>query len=88
MESSLTAAPLKRLNEASQLKNESELASNARSLLPEHQSMTEQRLEDKSGGRREGFTAHDFETISGRRSSYFCSQGTTPEKNLTSGLEG
>ena len=70
-----------------QLKHESELASSARSPLPEDQRLTEQRLEDISGGRQEGFTAHDFETTSGRRSTYFSCQGTTPEKNLSSGLE-
>ena len=70
-----------------QLKNESELSSSARSLIPKDQRLTEQRPEDQSGGRREGFTAHDFETNSGRRSSYFNSQGTTPEKNLSPGLE-
>ena len=106
MESSVTAAPSQRLNEASivyrpdeksfkthpevknaQLKNESELASSARSPLPEDQSMTEQKLENQNGGRREGFAAHDFETKSGRKLSCFNSQGTTPEKNLSSTLE-
>lgn len=67
-----------------QLKDESELSSSARSPLPEDQRMTEQRLEDISGGRREGFTAHDFETTSGRKSTCYNSQGTTPEKNLWS----
>ena len=71
----------------SQLKHESKLASSARSPLPEDQRLTEQRLEDISGGRREGFTAHDFETTSGRRSSYFSAQGTTPKKNLSADLE-
>ena len=66
-----------------QLKDESELSSSARSFLPEHQRLTEQRLEEKYGGRREGFTAHDFETTDGRKSSYFNSQETTPEKNLS-----
>ena len=70
-----------------QLKDESELSSSARSPLPKHQRLTEQRLEEKNGGRREGFTAHDFETTNGRKSSYFISQKTTPEKNLSSGLE-
>ena len=70
-----------------QLKEESGLSLSARSPLPEDQRLTEQRLEDKREGRREGLTAHDFETISGRKSSYFCNQGTTPEKNLSSSLE-
>ena len=70
-----------------QLKDESELSSSARSFLPENQRLTEQRLEEKYGGRREGFTAHDFETADVRKSSYFNSQETTPEKNLSSGLE-
>ena len=48
-----------------QLKDESELSPNAGSSLPEDQHITEQRLEDKRGGRREGFTADDFETTSG-----------------------
>ena len=73
--------------ENKQLKNESGLSSSARSPLPEDQRLTEQRLEDISGGRRESFTAHDFGTTSGRKSSYFHSQGTPPEKNLLSGLE-
>ena len=73
--------------ENAQLKDESELSSSARSPLPEDQRLTEQRLEGKNGGRREGFSAHDFETTSGRKSSYFNSQETTPEKNLSSGLE-
>ena len=70
-----------------QLKNESELVSSARSPLPEDHRLTEQRLEDQNGGRREGFTAHDFETTSVRRSSYFSAQGTTPKKNLSADLE-
>ena len=68
-------------------KDELQLSSSAIGPLPEDQRLTEQRLEDKSGGRREGFTAHDFESTIGRKSSYFCSQGTTPEKNLSSDLE-
>ena len=101
MESSVTAAPLQSLNEAimasivhrpeeqsskthpevknKQLKNESRLSSSTRSPLTE-----DQRL---SGGRRQGFTARDFETTSGRKSSCFSSQGTPPEENLSSGLE-
>ena len=71
-----------------QLEDESGLSSSARGPLPEDQRLTEQRLEDKREERREGFTAHDFETTSGRKSSYFCSQGTTPEKNLSPSLEG
>ena len=47
-----------------QVKDESELASSASSPLPEYQRLTEQRLEDQNGGRREGFTAPDFETTS------------------------
>ena len=70
-----------------QLKDKSDLSSSARSPLTKDQRMTEQRLEEKNGGRREGFSAHDFETISGRKSSYFSSQETTPKKNLSSGLE-
>ena len=70
-----------------QLKNESRLSSSTRSPLTEDQRLTEQRLEDISGGRREGFTARDFETTSGRKSSCFSSQGTPPEENLSSGLE-
>ena len=70
-----------------QLKEESGLSLSARSPLPEDQRLTEQRLEDKREGRQENLTAHDFETTSGRKSSYFCNQGTTPEKNLSSSLE-
>ena len=70
-----------------QLKDEIELSSSARSPLPEDQRLTEQRLEDTSEGRREGFITHDSEKTSGRKSSYLNSQGTTPEKNLSSGLE-
>ena len=72
-----------------QLKEDSELSLSARSRLPEvlYQRLTEQRLEDKREGRREGLTAHDFETTSGRKSSYFCNQGTTLEKNVSSSLE-
>ena len=70
-----------------QLKEESGLSLSARSPLPEDQRLTEQRLKDKREGRRESLTAHDFETTSGRKSSYFCNQGTTPEKNLSSSLE-
>lgn len=70
-----------------QLKNESELSSSARSPLPKDQRLTEQRPADQSGGRREGSTAHDFETTSGRKSSYINSQRTTPKKNLSPGLE-
>ena len=70
-----------------QLKEESGLSLSARSPLPEDQRLTEQRLEDKREGRREGLIAHDFEMTSGRKSSYFCNQGTTPEKNLSSSLE-
>ena len=73
---------------SAQLEDESGLSSGARSPLPEDQRLTEQGLEEKREGRREGFTAHDFETTSGRKSSYFCSQGTTPEKNLSPSLEG
>ena len=73
--------------ENAQLKDESELASSARSPLPKDQRLSKQRLEVISGGRREGFTAHDFETIRSRKSSYFNNQETTPEKNLSSGLE-
>lgn len=69
-----------------QLKDGSELSSSARSPLTKGQRMTEQRLEDQIGGRREGFTAHDFEATSGRP-PYFNSQGTLAEKNLSSGLE-
>ena len=102
MESSVTAAPSQSLNEAStvyrsdeqstkthpevkntQLKEESGLSLSARSPLPEDQRLTEQRLEDK---REESLTAHDFETTSGRKSSYFCNQGITLEKNLSSSL--
>ena len=82
-QSSITVLEVKN----AQLKDESELSSSARSPLPEDQRMTEQRLEDISGGRREGFTAHDFETTSGRKSTCYNSQGTTPEKNLSSGDE-
>ena len=70
-----------------QLKDESELSSSAIGPLPKDQRLAEQRLEKKSGGRREGFTAHDFETTSERKSSYFNSQGSTLEKNLSPGLE-
>ena len=70
-----------------QLEDESGLSSNARGPLPEDQRLTEQRLEDKREERREGFAAHDFETTTGRKSSFFCSQGTTPEKNLSQSLE-
>ena len=70
-----------------QLKDKSDLSSSARSPLTNDQRMTEQKLEEKNGGRREGFSAHDFETTNGRESSYFSSQETTPEKNLSSGLE-
>ena len=70
-----------------QLEDESGLSSSARSPLPEDQRLTEQRLEDKCEGRRESLTAHDFETTSGRESSYFFNQGITLEKNLSSSLE-
>ena len=70
-----------------QLKDKSDLSSSARSPLTKDQRMTERRLEEKNGGRREGFSAHDFGTTSGRKSSYFNSQGTPPEKNLLSGPE-
>ena len=69
-----------------QLKDESELSSSARNPLTKDQRMTEQRLEEKIGGRREGFSAHDFETTSGRK-SYFSSQETTPERNISPGFE-
>ena len=82
-QSSITVLEVKN----AQLKDESELSSSARSPLPGDQRLTEQRLEDISGGRREGFTAHDFETTSGRKSTCCNSQGTTPEKNLSSGDE-
>ena len=95
MKSSVTAAPSQSLNGASTVyrsdeqstKTHPELSSSARSPLPEDQRLTEQRLEDKREGRREGLIAHDFEMTSGRKSSYFCNQGTTPEKNLSSSLE-
>ena len=70
-----------------QLKDELDLSSSARISLPGDQRLTEQRLEEKVGRKREGFTAHDFETTSRRRSSYFRSQETTPEKNISSGFE-
>ena len=70
-----------------QLEDVSGLSSSARGPLPEDQRLTEQRLEDKREERREGFAAHDFETTTGRKSSFFCSQGTTPEKNLSPSLE-
>ena len=68
------------------LKNELDLSSSARSFLPENQRLTEQRLEEKVGEKR-GFTAHDFGTTGRRRSSYFRSQETTPEKNISLGFE-
>ena len=70
-----------------QLEDESGLSSSARGPLPEDQRLTEQRLEDKREGRREGLTAHDFETTSGSKSLHFCNQGITLEKNLSSSLE-
>ena len=69
------------------LNDELDLSSSARSFLPENQRLTEQRLEGKIGGKREGFTAHDFETTSRRRSSCFRNQETTPEKNISRGFE-
>ena len=70
-----------------QLNDELDLSSSARSSLPGDQRLTEQRLEEKVGRKREGFIAHDFETTSRRTSSYFRSQETTPEKNISPGFE-
>ena len=70
-----------------QLKDELDLSSSTRSSLPDDQRLTEQRLEELIGGRREGFTANDFETTYERKSSYLSSQETTPEKNMFPGFE-
>ena len=53
---------------------------------PEEQSSkTHPEVENKQL-KNEGFSAHDFETTSGRK-SYFSSQETTPERNISPGFE-